>query len=216
MTTAENGQSGIVYILKNESMPEYVKIGYTDGNTQNDVQDRMRGLDTTGVPLPFYCVYAAVVPNARQVEKQLHIVFERDRRRPTREFFESVPVHSVKAALQLVGGRDVTPGAPPDEDAEGKEVVVNPSKRPRLRFSMVAIYPETELTFLKNETITCTVHDDRHVKYQNEVTSLSPLTQKLRGYSRPPAGPDYWLYEGETPTERRRRLEDEEASNDQA
>ena len=33
----------IVYILKNESMPEYIKIGFTHG----DVQERIKQLDRT-------------------------------------------------------------------------------------------------------------------------------------------------------------------------
>lgn len=55
----------IVYILKNESMPEYVKIGFTHG----DVKERLRQLDRTGVPLPFEVYYAATVENAEGEEK---------------------------------------------------------------------------------------------------------------------------------------------------
>ena len=40
---------GIVYILTNEAMPGYVKIGRTDG----DLAGRVRQLNSTGVPLPF-------------------------------------------------------------------------------------------------------------------------------------------------------------------
>src|SRR3989344_71986 len=49
----------IVYILKNESMPEYVKIGFTHG----DVKERLKQLDRTGVTLPFEVYYAATVEN---------------------------------------------------------------------------------------------------------------------------------------------------------
>lgn len=41
--------NNIVYVLTNEAMPEYVKIGFTHGS----VQERIRQLDRTGVPLPF-------------------------------------------------------------------------------------------------------------------------------------------------------------------
>lgn len=47
----------IVYILQNDSMPGLVKIGRTSSN----LEDRIRQLDTTGVPLPFRCFYAAEV-----------------------------------------------------------------------------------------------------------------------------------------------------------
>ena len=48
---------GIVYILTNEAMPGYVKIGRTDG----DLASRVRQPDSTGVPLPFEVFYAARV-----------------------------------------------------------------------------------------------------------------------------------------------------------
>lgn len=207
MTTADTDASGIVYILTNESMPGYIKIGYTAGNSEVDVQTRMRGLDTTGVPRPFDCVYAAVVADAREVEKKLHTIFERDRVRSTREFFEGVPVHSAKAALELAAEHEVTPGVTPEIDEQGEQVPVKPPKRPRFAFSMVGLPPGTELTFLRDEGITCTVEDDRQVRHAEQVSTLSHLTHQLLGSSWIPTGPNYWLYEGETLTERRRRLE---------
>ena len=56
----------IVYILKNESMPEYVKIGFTHGG----VKERLRQLDRTGIPLPFEVYYAATVEDAEREEKR--------------------------------------------------------------------------------------------------------------------------------------------------
>lgn len=47
----------IVYILINESMPEYIKIGFTHG----DVKERMKQLDRTGIPLIFGIYYTAFV-----------------------------------------------------------------------------------------------------------------------------------------------------------
>jgi hypothetical protein len=45
----------IVYISTNPVMPGVVKIGKTD---QADVIGRAKELFTTGVPVPFDCVYA--------------------------------------------------------------------------------------------------------------------------------------------------------------
>ena len=213
-TTADNAESGIVYILTNEAMPGYVKIGETKGDSSKDVLDRMRELDSTGVPRPFECVYAATVHDRSKVEKRLHTIFEKDRVRRTREFFEGAPIHSVKAALELAAVDDVTPIRPPETDAQGVVAPAKPPKRPRFAFSMVHIPTGTELTFLKDETKKCTIEDDRRVKYEGKVTALSPLTQELLGYATTPAGTDYWLYDGETLNERRRRLENEAAEND--
>lgn len=75
---------GIVYILSNPAMPNIIKLGIT---TQEDVKLRMAQLYSTGVPLPFECVYAAKVSNFEKVEKALHTAFGPDRVNPKREFF---------------------------------------------------------------------------------------------------------------------------------
>ena len=49
---------GIVYLLTNPVMPGLVKIGMT---TQKEIEQRMKELYTTGVPLPFECQFACKV-----------------------------------------------------------------------------------------------------------------------------------------------------------
>lgn len=86
----------IIYILINEAMPGYVKIGKT-----GDLEQRVRSLDTTSVPLPFECFYACSVKNADFVERQLHEAFADNRVRSSREFFEIAPERAI-AILKLV------------------------------------------------------------------------------------------------------------------
>lgn len=74
----------IIYILTNEAMPGYVKIGFTNGS----LNDRLRQLDRTGVPLPFEVYYACEVKNARNDEQWLHAIFSDRRVRDSREFFK--------------------------------------------------------------------------------------------------------------------------------
>ncbi|MDR2357922.1 MAG: GIY-YIG nuclease family protein, partial [Oscillospiraceae bacterium] len=74
----------IVYILTNPVMPGVVKIGKTD---KEEVRSRVKELFTTGVPVPFDCVYACVVENNETVEKALHRQFTAERINPRREFF---------------------------------------------------------------------------------------------------------------------------------
>ena len=58
---------GIIYILSNPAMPGLVKIGKT-----TNLDDRMSSLYSTGVPVPFHCMYAKRVKNYSEVEKKLH------------------------------------------------------------------------------------------------------------------------------------------------
>ena len=50
---------GIVYLLTNPCMPGIVKIGKT---SRTDLQNRMKELYTTGVPVPFEQISLKAVP----------------------------------------------------------------------------------------------------------------------------------------------------------
>ncbi len=75
---------------------------------------------------------------------------------------------------------------------------------------MVNIPPGAELSFVNDQNIRVKVIDDRYVEFNGEVTSLSHATQKALGVEWPAQGPIYWMYEGETLDERRKRFEAEE------
>ena len=85
-------------------MPGLVKIG----QTSTSVEQRMRELDTTGVPIPYQCFYAAKVVNVDLVEKKIHYAFGEQRLRKNREFFKIDP-NRVKAVIELIAIEEVTP-----------------------------------------------------------------------------------------------------------
>lgn len=194
----------IVYILINEAMEGYVKIGRT-----MDLEQRMRSLDTTSVPLPFECFYACTVNNAHFVEKQLHDAFADNRVRSNREWFEIAP-ERVAAALRIAAIEDVTPVVDYVEDAEAQKALNKArTQRENFNFKMVDIRPGAILTFTRDENVTCEVVDTKKVKYNGEITSLSSAAQHAMQYPRSVQGPLYWEYEGETLVERRLRMEQE-------
>lgn len=95
----------IIYILLNEAMPGYVKIG----KTTTSLDQRIRELSgSTSVPLPFTCFYACSVTNCDFVEKQLHEAFGDNRVNPRREFFKIAPSR-VMAALKIAEIQNLTP-----------------------------------------------------------------------------------------------------------
>ena len=211
--TEPTGQErGIVYILSNPAMPDCLKIGRTGGTTAQAVVARMRGLDGTGTPRPFHCEAAAVVENPAGVEKALHTIFGDRRIRENREFFQGVSAVRAQAALAMVAIEDVTPGEVPPElnSTDGTVVEEKPPRRARFTFSEAKVPEGATLTWAYDSSITCVVVDDRHVRYEGSLYTLSPLAQKLLQYPWVPQGPAYWLFEEETLDERRRRLEDED------
>jgi len=197
----------IIYILVNEAMPGYVKIG----KTTNNLEQRVRDLSaSTSVPLPFTVFYACSVKDANFVEHQLHDAFDNNRVNSRREFFQIAP-ERVVAALKLAEIENITPKSDLIETQEDKEAHKEAlERRGRFNFKMAGIPLGAEIYFSRDETKKAKVvdiHSARSIEFGGEATSLSLSAQKILGYDYGIAGTDYWMYEGETLDERRRRIE---------
>ena len=185
-------------------MPGYVKIGRT-----TDLEQRIRSLDTTSVPLSFECFYACTVKDAQFVERQLHDAFLDNRVRSSREFFEIAPERAV-AALKLAEIENVTPNKDFVETEEDQKALDEARKmRDRFNFKMVDMPVGTEIYFSRDEEIKAKVLDNRNIEFNKKTISLSKSAQEILGVDYGVAGTDYWMYEGETLDERRRRIEQE-------
>lgn len=197
----------VIYILTNEAMPGYVKIG----KTNNNLEQRIRELSaSTSVPLPFTVFYACTVKNAQFVEHQLHDAFDDNRVNPKREFFRVAP-ERVVAALKLAETENITPKSDIVENKEDQEALEAARKiRSRFNFEMVKIPVGAQLYFSRDENIKAKVvdtHTANSIEFNGKKTSLSRSAQKILGYQYGVAGTDYWMYDGETLDERRRRFE---------
>lgn len=206
--------TGIVYVLSNVAMPGYIKIGYTGGNSAKDVQDRMKQLDSSGVPRSFDCEYAAVVTDCAQVEKAIHTAFGDFRVRQNREFFEGVEPFRVKAILQLLAIEDVTPilnGQYPVRDGfQDMESEQPARRRESFSFSLVDVPKGATLEWGDDPEIKCQVANESNgVMFEGEYYSLTSLATRLKKWKHVPPAARYWLYQGETLLQRRDRLEQE-------
>ena len=198
--------SNIVYVLINEAMPGYTKIGRTD-----NLEQRIRTLDNTSMPLPFECFYAAKVGNSVFVENQLHNAFADKRVRKNREFFEIAP-ERVVAALKLAQLEDVTPGQDFVESEDDQKALDKAKKiRAAFNFDIWDIPIGATLSFTRDPEVTCKVISSRQIEFNDEVTSLSAAATKALaelGFNwKSVQGPQYWVYENETLIERRFRME---------
>jgi len=198
--------SEIVYVLINEAMAGYAKIGRT-----TDLEQRIRTLDNTSVPLPFECFYAARVNDAAFVEKQLHNAFADVRVRKNREYFEISPDRIV-AALKIAEIEEVTPGVDYVESEDDQKALDKArTRRSAFNFDMVNIPAGAILNFIRDSTVVCEVVDSKSIQFEGEITSLSAAAQKALQNTglnwKAVQGPMYWMFDGETLGERRRRLE---------
>lgn len=196
----------IIYILTNDAMPGFIKIGKTSAG----IEQRIKDLDNTSMPLPFQCFYATKVNKADFIEKRIHYVFGEQRVRNNREFFRVDP-NRVKAALELVSLGEVTPQMQNILADEEDEALLRNERRSAFRFSLVNISVGSVLRFARDENITCEVVDDKNVMFNGQVTSLSAAASELlkqRGWrSTQVQGPLFWMYDEETLSERRDRIE---------
>lgn len=191
-------QYGIVYLLTNPCMPGLVKIGMT---TQEDIDKRMRELYTTGVPVPFECQFACKVNNkdCAKIEKALHTAFEPQRVNKNREFFK-INVEQAKAILELFHHTDVTEDVSEEiqndlTDDDKAASTKAQAKRPPLNFYEMGIQKGEILIWKEDPSITVTVISERKVMYDDEETSLSALSAKLKGYNVRHIAPGiHWLY----------------------
>ena len=206
---------GIVYVLSNPAMPDYIKVGKT-----GDLKQRMASLNNTSVPFPFMCERASVVDDMDNVEKKIHSAFTDSRVNTKREFFE-IDASRIIDILELVEIENITPIFVAENAEEQKEIAKaiekNVKKRSRFNFAMVNIAVGEEIVFGKTDhegnPIVATVANSTKINFRGEVTSLSKsadIILRELGYDwKQVAGTNYWQYQGQVLSDIRNRFEDE-------
>ena len=202
----------IIYILTNEAMPRYIKIGKTD----KDPTERARELSTTGVPLPFEVFHAMTVDeDDKDVERKIHEIFADYRENPKREFFTIDP-EKVKLLFELIPGEvfDFDKEDAIEDDTDRKIIEERKKQRSNFNFKMVDIPTGAKLKFIKGGESVVVKSDKNIVELNGEDVSLSAAAKTLLnavGLNYTSAqGAAYFEYEGETLLKRRQRMESEE------
>jgi PAS domain-containing protein len=120
-------------------------------------------------------------------------------------------LYRVVSALKLAEIENVTPKRDYVETKEDQQALNQArTRRAVFNFKMANIPIGAELLYVNDENVKAKVVDNKLIELNGEVTSLSASAQKLLGYPYQVQGTVYWMYEGETLDERRRRLEAEE------
>lgn len=179
-------------------MPGIVKIGLT---TREKIEDRLRELFNTSIPVPFKCEFACKVEDCNAVENALHIAFNPNRIHPQREFFKIEPEQAI-AILTLLKKDDITPElnkeineitSKTDRDAGEK---LERQRSPVLNFTEMKIPIGSQLTFLKDNSIKVEVVGEKKIKYRNNIMSLTPATREILGLDYNVQPTRFWSYNG--------------------
>lgn len=190
---------GLVYLLTNPAMPGIVKIGLT---TRGDMKQRLQELFTTGVPVPFDCVFACEVDNCEDVERALHIAFGPDRIHPKREFFKLEPEQPL-AILKLFQKKETTAEVNQVLDA-GSTLLdreagekLKKQRRPPLDFHVMGIPDGSVLVFHgTDEEKTAVVCSNKKVLFEGKEMSLTQLTSDLMALDYAIQPTPHWSYQG--------------------
>lgn len=182
---------GYIYIMTNPALKDMVKIGYA-----TDVENRRKQLSTTAFPYE-YEVYATYETAGNLEDKKLHKLIDNlnpDLRiTKSREFF----IMSPEEAYELLESIAIISGT----KDKLKKVKVAPSKkqktkRPPVNFAKCGIPIGAELVFVEDDSVVVTVVGERKVQYNDEITSLSAISDRVKGYST--SGPQFFTYNGKT------------------
>ena len=208
---------GYIYILTNPSFPQYVKIGYA-----SDVQRRLGELNRSE-SLPFaFRVFATYETTSDLSDKEVHKIIdalnpdlrsieEFDGKKRIREFYAMDPedAYSILESIAKISGTEkcLKRWKETKQEAKDKEIaeVVRSHAKPVdfLRIG-IPVGAELELWHKGECKATCTVVDNRHVKFNDEITSLTGVAREITGIKNVP-GPDYFKYNGEWINDIRRK-----------
>ena len=216
----EKNTRGVIYILTNPSFKEYIKIGYAD-----NVERRLSELNRrTAIPYAFriYATYQttrklsdiAVHELIDLLDSDLRTVEEFNGKKRQREFYAMSPEDAyqlLECVAKISGTENRLKKYRPTEselaDERNAIEIEHESKKAPFRFSMCQIEPGETVVSVDNPDIIATVVDDRHIRYNNEIMSLSALARIVKGAPDAPlAGPQYFTYNGEKLCDLREKL----------
>lgn len=216
---------GVIYILTNPSFPQYVKIGYA-----TDVRQRLDELNrSSAVPFAFR-VYATYEVDSALSDKKLHSILDKlnpelrsteevDGKRRIREFYAMTPedAYSILEAIAEINNYSHRlkkwKASATEQRDEALAQEINEQHQERLApftFTKCGIAIGEHIEFCCNGNANtgtlCEVVDDKRVKYNGEIWSLTALAKHLTGTQSAIAGPRYFKYNGEWLNDIRRRL----------
>ena len=181
--------------MTNPCLHDMVKIGYA-----SDVEARRKQLSTTALPFE-YEVYATYETSGQLEDKKLHELIDtlnpKLRLAKNPEFFamSAEKAYRLLEAIAIISGsadklKRVVP-------MHGEDAVSSTKKqshcqgssgrrqRPAINFQKCGIPVGAELVFIDDDSVRVIVVDTEKnkVEYNGEITSLSPLAEKLRNVS---------------------------------
>ena len=192
-----NDNIGAIYILKNPSFPDYIKIGYAD-----DVYSRLKTLnDKSAVPFAFR-LYAYYKVNHRLEDKTVHEIIDKlnpslrakdniDGKERKREFFEmsAEDAYDILHCIAKINGLEdnlvlVEPTAKEMEDEDEATTKRKSTQLPKMDWliDQGIINIGDEVYLINHPEEIATIEDSRNVRYKDQVMSFNQFGCVLTGW----------------------------------
>ncbi len=193
----DNNIVGAIYILKNPSFPDYIKIGYAD-----DVYSRLKTLnDKSAVPFAFR-LYAYYKVNHRLEDKTVHEIIDKlnpslrakdniDGKERKREFFEmsAEDAYDILHCIAKINGLEdnlvlVEPTAKEMEDEDEATTKRKSTQLPKMDWLIKQgiINIGDEVYLINHPEEIATIEDSRNVRYKDQVMSFNQFGCELTGW----------------------------------
>jgi hypothetical protein len=134
--------TGYLYILSNPSMPNLLKIGFTE----RDVEERVEELNSTGVPVPFEIEAIFGSPNAYEDEQEIHNTLKQHRLANNREFFSIDLKQAIQCVFECIGSEPSFLKNPEllmdEQEKENYRLLVEISELEDIRNEYINLVPE--------------------------------------------------------------------------
>ena len=188
---------GYIYIMTNPALHDMVKIGYA-----TDVETRRQQLSTTALPYE-YEVYATYETSGNLEDKKLHKMIDNlnpDLRvSKNREFFVMSPEDAyelLEAIAVISGSQDKLKRVKAAKSSKASQTI----RRPAIDFYKCGLKDGDQLVCTEDPSIVVTVKGEHKVLYGDEITSLTAIMRKIKGYKNI-AGPSYFTHKDEPLTD---------------
>lgn len=193
----DNNIVGAIYILKNPSFPDYIKIGYAD-----DVYNRLKQLnDKSSVPFAFR-LYAYYKVNHRLEDKTIHEIIDKlnpslrakdniDGKERKREFFEmsAEDAYDILRCIAKINGLEdnlvlVEPTAKEMEDEDEATTKRKSTQLPKMDWliDQGIINIGDEVYLINHPEEIAIIEDSRNVRYKDQVMSFNQFGCELTGW----------------------------------
>ena len=211
-----NNSKGVIYILKNPSFPNYVKIGYAD-----NIENRLQQLNNSECTPFAFRVYATYEVDSRLSDLKIHSIIDKlnpdlrsidnfNGKKRVREFYamsaeDAYSILEAIAEIHNFGDRlkkwDLNSNEIRDEEIAEQIQLEQKSRHSIWTFDDWQIPNGAELEYIKDATIKCVVFNRRKVKFNGETFYMTPLARIISGNKSIVHGPGWFAqnfkYNGE-------------------